>query len=95
MDAQNISTELYNLSKELEVLRTTLSDVIRLIVNLNNAINEGFNEINNRLSALEGKQGMQGVNTQLNEIKIELHKIQRAYPYEEIYSNLKSISGEA
>jgi len=95
MDAQNISTEFYKLSKELEGQRTTLSDVIRLIVNLNNAINEGFNEINNRLSALEGKQGMQGVNTQLNEIKIELHKIQRAYPYEEIYSNLKSISGEA
>lgn len=74
MDAQNISTELYKLSKELEGQRTTLSDVIRLIVNLNNAINEGFNEINNRLSALEGKQGMQGVNTQLNEKKLSYIK---------------------
>jgi hypothetical protein len=96
MDNQNISVDIQKLTKEFEAQRNTLSAVIGLLMDLNNAVNEGFEKVNERLSVLEGKQGMQGVNSQLHEIKQELHKIQKAYPYDDLYNNIQSIQkGEA
>ncbi|MCF8450890.1 MAG: hypothetical protein K9G49_13540 [Taibaiella sp.] len=83
---------LEKLSKDIEAQRSALSHVIGLIINLSNAVNDGFAEVNQRLAILEGKQGMQGVNTQLTDIKTELGKIQKAYPYEELFANMQSIS---
>lgn len=96
MDTQNLEAEVQKLHKELEAQRNTLSNVISLLLNLSTAVTEGFEKVNERLSALEGKQGMQGVNTQLADIKNELHKIQKTYPYDEMYNNITSIKiGEA
>ncbi len=91
-----MALELQKLSKDFDAQRNTLSSVISLLVDLNEAVNQGFERVNERLSVLEGKQGMQGVNSQLLEIKHELHKIQKAYNYEEIYSNVQTLNkGEA
>lgn len=95
MENQEFLTEIQKLSKEVESHKGVLAHVVGLLVNLSNAVDEGFAKVNERLAILEGKQGMQGVNQQLGEIKTELHKIQKAYPYDELYSNLKSVQGEA
>lgn len=75
----------------IEQHRQTLTSIIGLLDKISTAVNEGFEKVNHRLSILEGKQGMQGVNTQLSEIKDELHKIQKTYPYEDMFKNLASI----
>lgn len=96
MENKDLAFEIQKLSKDFDAQRNTLSSVIGLLVDLNEAVNQGFEKVNERLSALEGKQGMQGVNSQLLEIKHELHKIQKAYNYEEIYSNVQALNkGEA
>lgn len=96
MENKDLALELQKLSKDFDAQRNTLSSVISLLVDLNEAVNQGFERVNERLSVLEGKQGMQGVNSQLLEIKHELHKIQKAYNYEEIYSNVQTLNkGEA
>ena len=79
----------------LEAHRKTLAIVIELLGKISNAVDEGFDKVNARLYVLEGKQGMQGVNSQLSEIKHELHKIQKAYPYDEMFNNIQSLHGEA
>jgi hypothetical protein len=95
MENQLLTVEIQKLSKELEGQRNTLASVIGLLVGLSNAVNEGFDKVNERLSVLEGKQGMQGVNSQLLEIKHELHKIQKAYQYDELFNNIQSVQGNA
>lgn len=65
MDNAALATEVQKLSRELEAQRNSFSHVIGLIVSLSNAVNEGFNKVNERLSILEGKQGMQGVNAEM------------------------------
>ena len=79
MENMELSAEIQKLSKDIEAQRSVLSHVIGLLVHLLNAVNEGFDKVNERLSVLEGKQGMQGVNIQLTDIKHELTKIQKAY----------------
>jgi hypothetical protein len=84
------------LKRELENTRNAVGSVLSVLEKMNTAMADGFKKVNERLSVLEGTQGMQGVNAQLGEIKTELHKIQKAYPYEEIFSNIQSIQkGEA
>ena len=96
MDNKKLADEILKLSKDLESQRNVFSSVIDLLVNLSNAVNDGFDKVNERLSILEGKKGMQGVNSQLSDIKHELHKIQKAYPYDEMFTNIQSIKkGEA
>lgn len=92
MNSEGTTTDIQKIAKELEAQRGTLAAVIGLLMNLSNAVNEGFEKVNERLAALEGKQGMQGVNTQLQEIRHELHKIQKAYPYDDIFSNMQEIT---
>ena len=95
MENKDLSSELQKLSKDLEAQRHTLSSVISILSGLSSAVNDGFAEVNERLAILEGKQGMQGVNTQLKDIKNELIKIQKAYPYEDMFNNIQSVQGEA
>lgn len=90
MDNQEILVSFEKLSKQLEQHRNTLSNVVNLLVNLSNVVNDGFAEANSRLATLEGKHGMQGVNAQLNDIKSELHKIQKTYPYDDLFNNMKT-----
>jgi len=91
MENSEVITELQRISKDLESQRNVLSHVVSLLMNLSNVVDEGFNKVNERLAALEGKQGMQGVNQQLGDIKNELHKIQRTYPYDDMFKNILSI----
>lgn len=89
MENNEMLAELQRLSKDFEAHRNVLSHVVDLLLNLSSAVDEGFKKVNERLATLEGTQGMQGVNSQLSDIKQELHKIQKAYPYDELYNNLK------
>lgn len=87
--------DLTLIKKELESTKSTVSAVLHLLERMNDAMTEGFDKVNKRLSELEGKNGMQGVNMQLGDIKTELHKIQKAYPYDDIVRNLDNIHGQA
>jgi hypothetical protein len=76
------------LALKQEATNKTLGAVIHLLEKVNTAVEEGFasvddrlHNINLRLSNLEGQNGMKGVNAQLGDIKGELQKIQKAYPY--------------
>lgn len=81
---------------ELELTKTVLGNIIHLLDRLNNVVEDGFNEVNERLTRLEGKDGMQGVNKQLIDIKGELQKIQKAYPYDDLVNNMNTVQkGEA
>jgi hypothetical protein len=87
--------EFDTLKKELDETRKAVGVVIHLLDKMNATIEEGFNNVNKRLSDLEGRNGMQGVNMQLVDIKTELQKIQKVYPYEEMIKNMDSITGQA
>lgn len=95
MENNDLKLEVQKLTKDLENQRHTLSHIIGILSNLSNAIDEGFAKVHERLAILEGKQGMQGVNQQLGDIKNELHKIQKAYPYDDMFNNIKTVQGEA
>ncbi|MBC7552970.1 MAG: hypothetical protein H7257_03220 [Taibaiella sp.] len=96
MDNQQLAKQIELNSAEIESLGKNLGAVVLLLERISNAVDEGFRKVNDRLSVLEGREGMQRVNTQLGEIKNKLHKIQKSYPYDELYKNIKSISlGEA
>jgi uncharacterized protein YukE len=75
----------------IEAHRQALTTVISLLEKISNAVDEGFTKVNERMALLEGREGMQGVNHQLGEIKNELHKIQKTYPYDEMFKNILSI----
>lgn len=87
--------DLTLIKKELESTKSTVSAVLHLLERMNDAMTEGFDKVNKRLSELEGKNGMQVVNMQLGDIKTELHKIQKAYPYDDIVRNLDNLRGQA
>ena len=87
--------ELETLKKEPESTRKAVGVVIHLLEKINTVVEEGFEKVNTRLSNLEGKNGMQGVNDQLGDIKTELQKIQKAYPYEDLINNMEQITGQA
>jgi archaellum component FlaC len=87
--------ELAQFKKDLEGTRSTVNAVLHLLERMSDAMSEGFDKVNQRLSELEGKNGMQGVNQQLGDIKTELHKIQKAYPYDDIVKNLDHLRGQA
>ena len=95
MENKDLAAEIQKMSKDLETQRGTLSHMISLLLGLSGAVDDGFKKVNERIALLEGKEGMQGVNHQLGEIKNELHKIQKAYPYDELFNNMKSVQGEA
>lgn len=90
-----MESQIENLKKSLETTQSTLGTIIHLLDKTNTVMEDGFNKVNEPLAALEGKEGMQGVNQQLSEIKGELHKIQQVYPYEDLAINLKQITGKA
>lgn len=90
-----MESQIENLKKSLETTQSILGTIIHLLDKTNTVMEDGFNKVNERLAALEGKEGMQGVNQQLSEIKGELHKIQQVYPYEDLAINLKQITGKA
>ncbi|MCB9044971.1 MAG: hypothetical protein H6550_02405 [Chitinophagales bacterium] len=88
--------ELDTLKKELDETRKAVGFIIHLLDKMNATIEDGFENVNKRLSELEGKNGMQGVNKQLGDIKGELQKIQKAYPYDDYIKNIDAIQkGEA
>jgi hypothetical protein len=90
-----MQAELEHLKKELENTHKTIGVVIHLLEKINTVMEDGFEKVNTRLSNLEGKNGMQGVNEQLGGIKSELQKIQKAYPYEDLINNMEQIKGQA
>lgn len=93
----NYSEDIENLKNRVDDNRRVLGHVLHLLEKMNQTMEDGFANVNERLSKLEGKEGMQGVNSQLSDIKTEIGKIQKAYPYEELFSNLHAVSknGEA
>ena len=96
MDIQELQQQIEKNSASIESSKKAIGSVLDLLEKISNAVDEGFRTINARLAALEGKEGMQGVNAQLGEIKHELHKIQKAYPYDDLFNNIQSIQpGEA
>jgi archaellum component FlaC len=84
--------EIDQLKAELEITKKNMGVVIHLLENIRTVVENGFNQVNSRLANLEGKNGMQGVNEQLGGIKSELQKIQMAYPYDDIVSNMNTVS---
>lgn len=77
-------------------VKVVLGSIIHLLDRLNKVVEDGFSEVNERLARLEGKDGMQGVTKQLVDIKGELQKIQKAYPYDDLLSNMQTVKqGEA
>lgn len=96
MDNQELFQKIEETNSTVEASRKTIMKMLDIMDRMSNAIKDGFNEVNERLARLEGNEGMQGVNSQLGEIKNELYKIQKAYPYDELYKNIQSIQkGEA
>lgn len=95
MENHELIAEVKRLTAEITEQRGVISHVVNLLVNLSTAVDDGFKKVNERLAVLEGEKGMQGVNMQLGDIKNELHKIQKAYPYDELFNNMKSVTGEA
>ncbi len=87
--------ELETIKHDLISTRKAVGTVIHLLEKINTVVEDGFEKVNLRLSNLEGKNGMQGVNEQLGNIKTELQKIQKAYPYEELIQNMDQVKGEA
>jgi len=87
--------EFDKIKKEFDSTRKTLGMVLNLLEKMQTAMSDGFNQVNERLSHLEGEKGMQGVTSQLFDIKSELHKIQKAYPYDDLSSNMDTITGQA
>ncbi|MES2479501.1 MAG: hypothetical protein V4561_10460 [Bacteroidota bacterium] len=87
--------EIDTLKKELESTRKGVGVIIHLLEKINGVMVDGFEKVNTRLANLEGKEGMQGVNDQLGDIKSELQKIQKTYPYEDLFNNMEQIKGEA
>jgi uncharacterized coiled-coil protein SlyX len=94
---QDLQIEVAKLSKELESQHGSLNQFLSVLKNLHSAVNAGFDQVNERLSHLEGKHGMQGVNAQLAEIKQEINKIQITHGYQDLSSNLELLNpkGEA
>lgn len=97
MNNTDFEQRLTNIEKDIKELKVGFTDVVKILLRINESVETGFNAVNDRLASLEGKQGMQGVNSQLSEIKHELHKIQSVYNYSNEYQNLLSIKkgGEA
>jgi hypothetical protein len=95
MDSQELQKQIENNTAGIEATRKAVGNIIGILERISSAVDEGFEKVHQRLSILEGKDGMQGVNMQLGDIKNELHKIQKAYPYEDLINNMKSIQGEA
>ena len=83
------------LKQEIDATRKALISVFNLLEKINQAVEEGFKNVNHRLFEIEGNNGMIGVNKQLEEIKLELQNIQKIYPYHDQIQNLKDIRGEA
>lgn len=83
------------ITQKLEETRKTVGALVHVLDKMNTTMEEGFENVNKRLSELEGKNGMQGVNRQLGDIKHELSKIQKVYPYEEMMNNIETVKGQA
>lgn len=81
--------------EHLEEIKQELKSNRELTHKLLNVVESGFKEVNERLSLLEGHQGMKGVHTQLDVIKDELQKIRTAYPYDGLNENMRTITGTA
>lgn len=83
------------IKKDAEAAKKAVGIIIHLLEKMNEAMEEGFSKVNDRLANIEGKNGMIGVNKQLGDIKEELQKIQKVYPYNDMFNNMKDIAGEA
>jgi len=83
--------EFIKINSELEKNRKALGLIIHILGELDTKLGE----VNIRLTNLEGDKGMKGVNEELSKITIELQKIQKVYPYEDITQNLNAIIGQA
>lgn len=56
-----------------------MADVVVVFEKIFNTIDRGFVKMNNSISALEGSEGIQGINTKLSIIRNELNKMQMHY----------------
>jgi archaellum component FlaC len=95
MEIQPLIDQIDKQSVEIESLKNLTNKILHVLGTMNDAMIDGFEQVNERLVRLEGKEGMQGVNKQLGDIKEELNKIQKAYPYEDLYNNMQKVQGEA
>lgn len=96
MSIEELQKQVEKNAIAIDASRKAIGSVIDLLERISSAVDEGFAKVNQRLATLEGKDGMQGVNSRLGEIKNELHKIQKAYPYDELFNNMQAIQqGEA
>lgn len=89
---------LKSLSDKIEQHSQNFTKLVNIINKLSNAVDEGFEEVNIRLSRLEGSEGMKGVHSQLGDIKNDLKKINSVTRYEDEAGNFdlfKNKQGEA
>jgi hypothetical protein len=66
---------LETIKQDLNSTRKAVGTVIHLLEKINTVVEDGFEKVNLRLSNLEGKNGMQGVNEQLGSVNLKLQHI--------------------
>jgi len=86
---------LKSLSEKVEQHNQNITTLVSVINKLSNAIDEGFNEVTQRLSRLEGNEGMKGVHSQLGNIKDELKKINQITGYDGMSENMSFVNPKA
>jgi uncharacterized coiled-coil DUF342 family protein len=85
---------LKSLSEKVEQHSQNITTLVSVINKLSNAIDEGFNEVTQRLSRLEGNEGMKGVHNQLGSIKDELKKINQITGYDGLTENISFVNSK-
>lgn len=93
-DVAQLTTRVDALTARVDALATkveqqdnTINALIAVVTKLSNVMEQGFDEVNQRLSRLEGIEGMKGVHTQLGDIKSELKKINSVTRYDDEAGN--------
>ena len=66
---------LETIKQDLNSTRKAVGTVIHLLEKINTVVEDGFEKVNLRLSNLEGKNGMQGVNEQSGSVNLKLQHI--------------------
>lgn len=67
--------EYDELNKQAEATNVAVSRMLQVLDKMNAVMVEGFENVNNRLAKLDGKDGMQGVSQQLDDIWSELQTL--------------------
>lgn len=89
------------ITKQIADLKTVLLDTIKYVQKGFKAVDENFEAIDKSLKAIDGKvellikesnEGFGQVGEKIDELKVEVNKIQKVSNYSEEYANLLRIS---